>query len=115
MSSAPELIVLWEQVLGEILDRTIKIPRSARFTFSARIDNAALDILEHLIDARFAAGAQATRPCLREADGKLTRLRVLIRLSHQRGYLSGGAYEHLSERLDEVGRMLGGWRARLSK
>ena len=111
MSSPPELIVRWEQLLGEILDRTINFPKSVRFTFSGRIDNAALDILEHLIDARFAAGAQATRVHLKEADSKLTRLRVLIRLSHQRRYLAGGAYEQLSEQLDEVGRMLGGWQA----
>jgi len=39
----------------------------------------------------------------------LVRLRTLVRLAHARRLLDHGGYEHVSRRLDEAGRMLGGW------
>ena len=62
------LYTLWEQVLDDLLDRTMKFPRSVRFTLARRVDNVALDILEHIVEAplqRRAAqgrGAAAGRP-----------------------------------------------------
>ena len=110
----PALFTHWERTVGEILDRTMKFPRSVRFTFTSRIDNAALDILERIVDARYARASE-TEPHLRDADARLTRLRVLLRLSTDRGYLSRRAYGHLMHRIDEAGRMLGGWRAATRK
>jgi four helix bundle protein len=103
------LIALWEQVVGEVLDRTRSFPKHARFTFASRIDRLGLDILERLVEARYAPRRE-TPSHLRAADSALTRLRVLLRLSTDRSFLSLGAYEHLSRRMDEAGRMLGGWR-----
>lgn len=113
MSEHPELEVLvrWEHLVGELLDRTQRFPKAARFTFAGRIDAAALDVLELLVDARYATGA-ARAAHLVEVDRRLARLRVLLRLAHARAYLSHGGYEHVSRALDEVGRMVGGWRRR---
>jgi hypothetical protein len=41
-------------------------------------------------------------------DG-LNRLRVLVRLSHELRLLSDGQYEEAARRMDEAGRILGGW------
>ena len=105
---APVILVLWERVLGELLDRTQKFPKSARFTFASRIDNIGLDLLEHLVQARWAPTAGKAAH-LREADLCLAQLRVLLRLSHQRRLLDTRGYEHLARELDAVGRQLGGW------
>jgi len=107
---APVILVLWERVLGELLDRTQRFPKSARFTFSSRIDNIGLDLLEHLVQARWASPPRKAQH-LREADLCLARLRVLLRLSHQRRFLDTRGYEHLARELDGVGRQLGGWTA----
>jgi hypothetical protein len=104
----PVVLVRWEQALGELLDRTQRFPKSARFTFAARIDNLGLDLLEHLVQARWAQPARKATH-LREADLCLARLRVLLRLSHQRRFLDTRGYEHLARALDDVGRQLGGW------
>jgi hypothetical protein len=106
----PVALLLWEDITGYILDRTAQFPKAVRFTFAARIDGIALDVLERLVEARFASGARKQQ-ALEAADLLLARLRVLVRLSHARKYLSSGAYEHVSVQLDEVGRMVGGWRA----
>ena len=105
----PPLLVLWEEVAGEVLDRTRSFPRAARFSFAARIDGLALDILERLVVACWTAGARK-REALEEADLALARLRVLLRLSHARRFLDGRGLALLARRLDEAGRMLGGWR-----
>ena len=107
---APVILVLWERVLGELLDRTQRFPKAARFTFASRIDNLGLDLLEHLVQARWAPAARKANH-LREADLCLVRLRVLLRLSHQRRFLDNRGYEHLSRELDGVGRQLWGWSA----
>jgi hypothetical protein len=103
------LLVQWETTLGDLLDRTAKFPKSVRFTFSSRIDNGGLDVLERLVEARYATGVRKQR-LLAEIDTALARLRVLLRLAHARKYLDHGGLEHVARRLDEAGRMLGGWR-----
>jgi hypothetical protein len=105
----PVILVRWEATLGELLDRTLRFPKAVRFTFASRIDNLGLDLLDQLVQARWAQPAHKAAH-LREADIYLARLRALLRLSHQRRYLDTRGYEHLARELDEVGRQLGGWR-----
>ena len=103
------LFVLWERILGDLLDRTLKFPKHARFTFSTRIDNHALDILEGLVEACYARPERKAR-LLARIDTRLAKLRVMLRLSFERGYLSRGGFAHVIASVDEAGRMLGGWR-----
>ena len=105
----PVAIVRWEQVLDDLLDRTQRFPKAVRFTFSTRLDNHGLDILEELVEARFASG-RSLSGSLATVDRRLTRLRVLLRLAHKRHYLDTGGFEHVMRGVDEVGRMVGGWR-----
>jgi hypothetical protein len=107
------LFVHWEKTLGDLLDRTMKFPKAVRFTFSGRIDGLALDVLEHLAEARYAAPPRK-RDLLREIDGALARIRVLLRLATERRYLDRGGFEHVVRNLDEAGRMVGGWRRELA-
>lgn len=109
---APVLVVHWERVLGDLLDRTARFPKAVRFTFASRMDGLALDILDRLVRARFAPVAQR-RELLAQADSHLAVLRALARLAFERKYLDRGGLEHVARGLDEAGRMLGGWRASL--
>jgi hypothetical protein len=109
MVDAPALLTRWEQVVGDLLDRTAKFPKTVRFTFATRIEGLALDILEEIVEARYAEGS-AKHAALRRADARLARLRVLVRLAHDRRYLDHRGYEYVSRNVDEESRMLGGWR-----
>lgn len=51
----PILVVQWERTLAMILDRTAQFPKSERHTFAARVDGRALDVLEVLVQARWAS------------------------------------------------------------
>ena len=107
------LLVLWERTLNDLLDRTQKFPRSVRFTFTTRIDNLGLDVMERLVEARYASGKDKAEH-LRDADSALTRLRILLRLCRDRAYLDRRGFEHVARNLDEAGRMIGGWRSDLA-
>jgi hypothetical protein len=101
------IFVQWMAFLTWLLPTTEKFPHKVRFTLSHRIDNLALDIVEDLVTARYAHDKRAS---LRQANVRLEKLRVLLRLGHDLGHLSHTGYEHAMRRLLEIGNMLGGWR-----
>lgn len=100
------LFVHWMDFLDWLLQATEKFPKSARFSFASRIDNLALDVAEDIVEARYSSEKGGI---LRRANLRLEKMRILVRLSHRRRYLSNAGYEHAARRLDEAGRMLGGW------
>ncbi|MBI4368902.1 MAG: diversity-generating retroelement protein Avd [Elusimicrobia bacterium] len=100
------LFVHWEKTLKDVLSRTQKFPKRVRFTFSSRIDNLALDILEKIVEARYTRDKTVT---LVQASLLLEKLRVLFRISHEEKYLDHKGFEQVARNIDEAGKMLGGW------
>lgn len=100
------VFVRWYKFLGWLLDTTEKFPKRIRFTFSGRIDNLALDILEKIIAAAYTSDKAGL---LKQANLELEKLRVLLRLCHERKYISVRSYEYAVKELYETGRMIGGW------
>jgi len=96
----------WYEFVKWLLDKTEKYPRKARFTFSNRIDNLALDIMEWIVDARYSR----KKDILYRIDLGMERLRVLLRMCHDKQYLDHKGYEFASKRINEAGKMVGGWR-----
>lgn len=101
------IFVQWTAFLAWLLPTTEKFPKKVRFTFTNRIDNLALDVVEDLVEARYARNKQAI---LRQANLRLEKLRILLRLCHDLHYLPHTSYAHAMRALTEVGNMLGGWR-----
>ncbi len=97
----------WYEFVKWLLDKTEKFPRKARFTFSNRIDNLALDIMEWIVDARYSKKKKDT---LRRIDLGMARLRIHFRLCHDKHYLDNRGYEFASKQINEAGKMVGGWR-----
>ena len=106
------LFTAWMETVKWLLSATEKFPRHRRFSLTNRMDNLALDILEGITEASYRRDKLET---LRRSSLKLTRLRILIRLSHELGHLPHGAYERAAVELDEAGRMLGGWLRRCQR
>lgn len=106
MGGEVPLFLFWTRFLEWLLPKTGGFPRSIRFTFASRIDNLALDILEAIIEAQY---EQSKLAALRRASLDLDKLRVLLRICHRLGYLDHRGYEFAAGKLDEAGRMTGGW------
>ena len=72
------IFVHWSQFLHWLLNTTLKFPKRVRFTFSSRIDNLALDIVELLIEARYSHDKIAL---LKQINLHLEKLRILCNYS----------------------------------
>lgn len=83
-----------------------KFPRAQKFLLGDRIQSAALDVLEGLIEATY---TRNRAPVLRAVNLKLEKLRLLFRLATDLQILDLRRYEHAARHLDEIGRLVGGW------
>ena len=84
-----------------------KFPRSQKFLLGDRIQSTAVDVLEALIDATY---TKDRNPKLAAANLGVEKLRVLFRLSTELRHMDLKRYEHAARSLDEIGRLIGGWR-----
>ncbi len=89
--------------LFPIVDR---FPKYEKFVLCTQIKGCLLDISRLIIRAN---KTRVKRPLLGDIDVKIEEMKFLLRLSHDRKYLSKKSYEHSSKLLLEIGRLLGGW------
>jgi len=95
--------ILW------LLPHTMNFPRSQRFLLTQRLQDAALDFQERIIEAALSQGSQQAER-LQAADITLAKLRFYLRTTHELGWLKPGQYAHACRMVAEIGRLMGGWR-----
>jgi hypothetical protein len=88
------------------------IPKSARYTIGARIENKFLDLLE-LSYASYFSKKEGKTEKITACVLILDTLKFIISISWEAKYISHKQYERLALNLDEVGKMLGGWKKQL--
>ena len=91
---------LW---LVPVLER---FPRSQKFLLGDRMQGAALDVLECLVEATY---TRKRAVHLARANLGIEKLRFLCRLARDLRYLDGRRYEHAARCLDDTGRRIGSW------
>jgi len=91
-----------------LLPKISKFQKDQRYILGTRLQNAAVDTLEYLINASVSEGA-TKEEWLTKACQRLEHLRFLLRLSYSIKMINSKVYEHGSGRLVETGKMLGGW------
>lgn len=91
-----------------MLPKIEKIPRSHKFLIGDRIESGLLDVMDHLIRAFYAQHDTKVLQ-LKEVNIRLEQLRILIRLSHDQKFINHRIYGIISEKLNEIGKMCGGW------
>ncbi|MEA2103028.1 MAG: diversity-generating retroelement protein Avd [Candidatus Cloacimonadota bacterium] len=82
-------------------------PKKYKYTLGDRILSIKLDILENIIDAKYSGKKKSY--FLRKANLQLEKLRFLIRLSKDLQCISIKQYEQTAKRINEIGKMVGGW------
>jgi cytosine/adenosine deaminase-related metal-dependent hydrolase len=94
-------------LLRWLIPLTVKFPRTHRFVLAARVQETALRFQERLIEA-----GRTSQPVriLAEADTDLAKLRLYMRLCRDLQLIAFNQYEHGQRLVDEVGRLMGGWR-----
>jgi len=81
-------------------------PRSERYSLGQKMKDVNINFLEQIIRAN---NSRNKKPYLEEACQLLEILRIYTRLCHDLKLMSLKRYEIVSQKIDEVGRMLGGW------
>jgi hypothetical protein len=94
-------------LLRWLLPATVKFPRQHRFVLAEAVQRTALQLQEDLLEAAYSKRPQAS---LQQADVTLAKLRLYLRLCHDLELLKLSQYEHVAGLVDEIGRLLGGWR-----
>jgi len=98
-------LILW------IYPTVNKFPKSQRFVLGQQIENTVLEILKGIIEAN---QERNKVPYLKQISVNLDKLRILIRLSKDLKFISIRQYQFAAEKINEIGKMLGGWIKRFS-
>ena len=88
------------------------IPKSARYTIGTRIENKFLDLLELTYIAYFTEKEKKSDK-LSECILVLDTLKFFLTVAWEAKLISNNQFEDIVRKLEEVGRMLGGWKKNL--
>jgi hypothetical protein len=94
-----------------LFGQTAGFPRRYRHTLTERLENSALAFQRRLGRATILKEHAA----LAEADFELWQMRQLLRIAHELNVLPARLLEHAFNALAELGRLLGGWRAKATE
>jgi len=84
-------------------------PRHEKFSLGQKCELIIAEIIENILSASQQVKADKM-PYLDRASVKLNILRIYTRLAKELHVLDSKKYLILQEKIDEIGRMLGGWR-----
>lgn len=85
------------------------LPKKARYGLGERIDARFIQVLELLQVATY-QNVTEKLPTLERALSGVDTLKFLLRIGWELQVLDNKKYETISERLNEAGRQIGGWR-----
>lgn len=96
-----------EQLLYKIYPRLINYPKSEKFALCQYIKGGFFDLLKYISLANSVKSKRMMYA--QEADGHLQTLKVLMKLSKERRYISKGFFEIIDLELTEISKMLTGY------
>ncbi len=83
-------------------------PKKSRYTLGHKIDDLFLEVIENIIKAGYATKIEK-EIFLKRASVNLDVLKFFLQLCWEIKVLENKPYINLSEKLNEIGKMLGGW------
>lgn len=114
-AQAPLVLVRAKEEYRTWHDLLIKVNRVDRYTIGAKIDETFLSLLELIFRATFAYDKFEKLSIVSQALGKNDLLKFFLQIGWEEKVLDHTAYGKLILNLDEVGRMLGGWKKNLQE
>ena len=94
------------ELIKTVFEYTQGFPKSQRFVLGQRIENLTINVLDGIILANEGRNKAAI---LIKASVELEKIRVFTRLAKDLRFLDFEKYEFLSQQINEIGKMLGGW------
>lgn len=88
--------------------------RTSRYTLGAKIDSLLLEVIENTVAASYLPIHEKSS-VLAKSISKLDFVKFFLEVAWEIKELDSKKYIAVSEKLDEAGRMLGGWKKGLEK
>jgi len=85
-----------------------KMPKKDKYILGEKLGRTTLDLIELLIMTSY-SGKTEKNTFLNKANAKLELLKILVRLAEEVKAINTKKYLLLEEKLQEIGKMLGGW------
>jgi len=92
----------------------LKVPKSHRYTLALKIDNLFIEIIEGIAIATFLQKNEKIA-WLNFSIRKLETLNLLLQILWETKSLNDKKYIQISNKLNEIGKMLGGWRGKITE
>ena len=90
------------------------LTKTHRYTLGQKIDDLFCDLIEAIVTACFLS-KQEKLPYIRHAIKKSDTLKIFLMILWETKSLDNKKYLELSVKLEEIGRMLGGWQGQVLK
>lgn len=90
------------------------LPKLHRYSLGQKIDTIFIEIIEAISIATFLS-REEKHPWVRLAIRKVDTLKVLLMVLWEAKSIDNKKYVALSVKIDEIGKMLGGWSGQLTK
>lgn len=87
-------------------------PKANRFTIGSKIDSIFIEAIEYTFLASY-THTEEKLILLGKSISKIDLIKLLLQLSWEIKALDNKKYIHISERFNEIGKMLGGWKKQL--
>lgn len=84
-------------------------PKVYRYTLGGKIENSFLEFLDILFSSLYLPKDYKLEK-LKLASGRLDSLKFFVQIAWENKCLSNDKYMALAEQLEEIGKMIGGWR-----
>lgn len=96
-----------EELLYKVYPRLMNYPKSERYALCSEIKQCFFGLLRNISLGTSVKSKRITY--LQEADGYLQTLKVLMKLSRKRKYISVGFYKEIDLKLTEINKLLSGY------
>ena len=90
------------------------LPKAQRYSLGQKIDSTFINLVEATVTAGFLMKSEKI-PYVRRGIQKCDTLKVFLLMVWETKAIDNATYIALSERLNEIGKMLGGWNGQLTK
>ena len=102
-----DLYLLWHENYKSL-------PKEHRYTLGAKVDILITEVIEAITSASFLVRAEK-QPYIRMAIRKIDTVKIFLLILWETKSLDNKKYLIISEKINEIGRMLGGWNGQLTK
>lgn len=92
---------LWQDIIR-------LFPKTSRYSLGIKIDLLFIEVIESISTAAFLSKDKKS-PWIQRAITKLETMKILIRVAWEIGSVDNKKYLMMSDPVDTIGKMLGGW------